>query len=362
MKLGFFTQPVHPITRNYRETLEEDREAFILADRLGYEEALLGEHYTDLAEPITSCLMFIASLVRDAPRIRLGSAVLNLPAYHPVMVAGQVAMIDHMLEGRFIFGIGPGGLMSDIEVFGNLELDRNEKMVESFDHIVALWNGEAPYDREGDHYAFSTERTLLAEIGQGIAPKPFQLPHPPVVVTALTPSSHGITLAAERGWTPISSNYVQPRLVKTHLPKYLEGLRNAGQPEDPSGWRVAKSIFVADDENTARDYAKVETGPYGHYFDSIITKLTRGKRYDLFKSRPDMADDEVSVAHSLETQVIAGTVPSVVDQILALREEIGPFGTLLYTGHDWRDTALGKRSMVLMAEQVMPRVNEVLGE
>ena len=75
-----------------------------------------------------------------------------------------------------------------------------------------------------------------------------------------------------------------------------------------------------------------------------------------------MADDEVSVAHSLETQVIAGTVPSVVDQILALREEIGPFGTLLYTGHDWRDTALGKRSMVLMAEQVMPRVNEVLGE
>ena len=58
MKLGFFIQPVHPIDRNYRELLDEDREAIILADRRGYDEALLGEHYTDLAEPISSSLMF----------------------------------------------------------------------------------------------------------------------------------------------------------------------------------------------------------------------------------------------------------------------------------------------------------------
>jgi alkanesulfonate monooxygenase SsuD/methylene tetrahydromethanopterin reductase-like flavin-dependent oxidoreductase (luciferase family) len=362
MKLGFFIQPVHPVTRNYREVLDEDREAIILADRLGYEEALLGEHYTDLAEPITSSLMFFASLAREAPRIKLGSAVINLPSYHPATVAGQVAMLDHLLDGRYIFGIGPGGVRSDIEMFGNLDLDRNAKMVEAFDHILALWTGDAPYEMKGEFYETTTARSLLPEIGMGIAPKPLQQPHPPVIVTALAPNSHGITLAAERGWTPISSNYVQARLVKTHLPKYLEGLRNSGRPEDPSGWRVAKSIFVADDENTARDYAKSVDGSYGHYFHSIITKLTQGRRYDLFKSNPDQADGEVSVAHSLETQVIAGTVNSVVDQILAFREEIGPFGTLVYTGHDWRDAALGKRSMQLMAEEVMPRVNTALGE
>ena len=362
MKLGFFTQPIHPITRNYGEVLEEDREAIILADKLGYEEALLGEHFTDLAEPITSSLMFFASLAREAPRIRMGSAVINLPSYHPATVAGMVAMLDHLLDGRFIFGIGPGGVRSDIEMFGNLDLDRNAKMVEAFDHILALWTGEAPYGLKGEFYETTTARSLLPEIGMGIAPKPLQQPHPPVIVTALAPASHGITLAAERGWTPISSNYVQARLVKTHLPKYLEGLRNTGKPEDPSGWRVAKSIFVADDENTARDYAKSADGAYGHYFHSIITKLTQGRRYDLFKSSDDMADEEVSVEHSLETQVIAGTVASVVDQILAFRDEVGPFGTLVYTGHDWRDAALGKRSMKLMAEQVMPRVNAALGE
>ena len=59
--------------------------------------------------------------------------------------------------------------------------------------------------------------------------------------------------------------------------------------------------------------------------------------------------------------VIAGTVDSVVDQILAFREQVGDFGTLLYACHDWVDPALAKRSMQLMAEQVMPRVNAAIG-
>jgi alkanesulfonate monooxygenase SsuD/methylene tetrahydromethanopterin reductase-like flavin-dependent oxidoreductase (luciferase family) len=60
--------------------------------------------------------------------------------------------------------------------------------------------------------------------------------------------------------------------------------------------------------------------------------------------------------------VIAGTVNSVVDQILALRERAGPFGTLCYSTKNWTDPVLARRSMQLMAEQVMPRVNAALGE
>ena len=48
---------------------------------------------------------------------------------------------------------------------------------------------------------------------------------------------------------------------------------------------------------------------------------------------------------------------SVADQILKLREKTGPFGTLVYAGHDWADKKLGRRSMELMATKVMPRIN-----
>jgi alkanesulfonate monooxygenase SsuD/methylene tetrahydromethanopterin reductase-like flavin-dependent oxidoreductase (luciferase family) len=60
--------------------------------------------------------------------------------------------------------------------------------------------------------------------------------------------------------------------------------------------------------------------------------------------------------------VFCGTVNKVVDQILAMREETGDFGELVYAGMDWADPALAKRSMQLMAEEVMPRVNAAIGK
>ena len=71
--IDFFTMPIHFLDRNYTETLKEDREAFILADQLGYTEAFVGEHITDLAETITSSAMFICSLVHATKQIKLGT-------------------------------------------------------------------------------------------------------------------------------------------------------------------------------------------------------------------------------------------------------------------------------------------------
>src|ERR1700688_2313354 len=89
MQLGYFTMPLHPPERDYTTTLREDREAIILADKLGYSEAVGGEHATARAETITSCLMFIASLIAQTQRIKLGSGTVNSPNSHPAAVAAQ---------------------------------------------------------------------------------------------------------------------------------------------------------------------------------------------------------------------------------------------------------------------------------
>src|SRR6202046_2048924 len=115
MQLGFFIMPVHPLHRNYAETLREHREAFILADKLGYSEGYCGEHLTDLAENIPSSMTFCASLAGFTSHIKLGTAVANLPFSHPVQLATQAALVDNLLEGRFLFGIGAGVLPSDAE-------------------------------------------------------------------------------------------------------------------------------------------------------------------------------------------------------------------------------------------------------
>ena len=118
MKLGFFTMPVHPPGRDYVQTLKEDREAFILADRLGYTEGYCGEHLTDAVENIPNSLMFIATLLDATKQMKVGTAVANLPFSHPVIIASNVAMLDNLFEGRFILGIGAGVLPSDSRSHG----------------------------------------------------------------------------------------------------------------------------------------------------------------------------------------------------------------------------------------------------
>jgi len=359
LKLGTFMMPLHPPSRQPWETYVEDREAIILADRLGYSEALVGEHVTDLAENVTSCCMFLASLASETKQIVLGTGTVNMPNSHPAAIAAQVAMLDHMLKGRFIFGISPGGLMSDAEVFGNFKKDRNAIFLESINMVLDIWKGEAPYNLKGQFFEVTTQNTQIPEIGQGKIIKPYQKPHPPIVVTAVAPHSKGVTEAAKRGWTPISANFLLPEWVASHWPKYKEG-RPEGTGAD---WRVAKSIFVSDSEQTAKEYGHGSKGPYWFYFKQLIRKLVgAGGRGNLFKLDQNEPDASINADTMTPKLVLAGTVNSVVEQILAFREKVGPFGTLYYPCHDWVDPKLARRSMQLMAEQVMPKVNAALKE
>src|SRR6266853_7017317 len=83
-------------------------------------------------------------------------------------------------------------------------------------------------------------------------------------------------------------------------------------------------------------------------------------RHAIFKTHAEQDDAELTDDYLVDRLVLCGTVNKVVDQILALHEEIGDFGELVYAGMDWVDAALAKRSMELMATEVMPRVKRAL--
>ena len=166
--------PLHPPGRNITQTLQEDREAVILADRLGFSEAYVGEHVTDAAETVTSSMIFLASLISETKNIMLGTGTINVPNSHPAAIAAQAAMMDHMLQGRFIMGISPGGLMSDAEVFGNFGKDRNAMFVEGINMVLKIWQSDPPYNLEGEFFNVTVGKTMIPEIGQGFIMKIFR--------------------------------------------------------------------------------------------------------------------------------------------------------------------------------------------
>ncbi len=359
LKLGFFIQPVHPPARRYADVLREDREAVVLADRLGYREAFIGEHLVDSAETITSSLAFIAHLADACPSITFGTGVLPLANYHPAMAAAQVAMVDHLVQGRLVLGFGPG-VSADAEALGDTGSDRNRKAQEAIEQMLRIWSEEPPYQIDGEFHTIRSVRSFDRDIGLGVAVRPLQRPHPPVAITSIRPGGAGPRAAGNRGWTGISATYVGAHVVRAHIEGYLEGRRAAGLSPSACGWRVARSIFVADDETTAHRYALGGDGAHGFYFRVMRTKLASAGALDVMRDRRGQPDSELALERCLERLVIAGTPESVADQILAFRRDVGEFGTLLYTGHDWVEPALACRSMELMAREVIPRINKAL--
>ena len=365
MRLGYFTMPVHPMHRNWSDTLREDREAIILCDQLGFHDAFVGEHLTDACENITNSMLFQATLINSTKQIKLATGTTNLAQMHPVLIAVNAAMFDHLSQGRFIMGVSPGALTSDSEAIGILDEDRNKIFAEAIDVILAVWERDPPYDIDfpGNRFKVGFARTAALELGVGILAKPFQKPRPEIVGTVVAPFSPGVVLMGRRDFHPLSANFLLAKHLRSHWQNYAKGKAEAGQKADVADWRVARTIFVADDDTVARRYGREDPkSPYHFYFSQMRAKMKRGNRLYVFKSHKEQPDEEITLDFVMDNCVTYGSVNKVVDEILKLREETGDFGELVYAGMDWVDPALAKRSMQLMAEEVMPRVNAAIGK
>ena len=365
MRLGYFTMPVHPIGRDWSQTLREDREAIIMADRLGFHDAFVGEHLTDVCENITNSMMFHATLIHATKTIKLATGTSNLAQMHPVLIAVHAAMFDHLAQGRFILGVSAGALASDAEAIGLLDEDRNKIFAEAIDVILAIWERDPPYDIDfpDNRFKVAIKRAAALHLGVGAMAKPFQKPRPEIVGTVVAPFSPGVVMMGKRDFHPLSANFLLSKHLKSHWTNYAKGKAEAGAKAEVADWRIARTIFVADDDKTALRYGREATNsPYRFYFQQIRAKLARSNRLNVFKSHKEQPDEEITDDFVINNCVTFGSVNKVVDEILKLRDETGDFGELVYAGMDWVDPALAKRSMQLMAEEVMPRVNAVIGK
>ncbi|MBT1098058.1 LLM class flavin-dependent oxidoreductase [Streptomyces sp. Tu102] len=364
MRLGYFAMPMHPAHRPWQETLREDHDAIVLADQLGFHDAFIGEHLTDSYENITNSMLFLASLISSTSNVLLGTGTTNLSFQHPALVAANSAMFDHMSDGRFILGVSPGALPSDAELLGVLDEDRNRMFVEAIDVILALWNGDAPYDfdKVDNRWKVSTGRTSVPELGLGAVRKPLQRPRPEIVGTVVAPFSKGVIAMGQRDFHPLSANFLLKDWLASHWANYADGKALAGAEPAPEEWRVARTIFVADDPKIAEEYGKRSAGgPYRFYYSQMVSKMKLGGRLNLFKRDPEAPDSSVTIDGVLDELVLCGTPEQVAQQILELREIAGNFGEIVYAGMDWVDPTLGRRSMELMATEVMPIINREIG-
>jgi alkanesulfonate monooxygenase SsuD/methylene tetrahydromethanopterin reductase-like flavin-dependent oxidoreductase (luciferase family) len=361
MRLGMFMMPVHPPDRTFWSTLDEDTEKSLLADQLGFDELWLGEHFSASTEPIPSPLMFFSNLLHRTKNISFGTAVINLPNHHPAIVAAECAQFDHMSKGRFMMGVGPGGLISDFELFKLTDHGaRNRMVVEAVDMIQRIWSQDPPYDLKGEFWNISIKDGINAKLGVGFMPKPYQQPGPPVFISLASPNSSSAKTAALKGWGMISANIIPAYSVASHWTVYSEACRAAGIKPKGDNWRVARNVMVATSDSEAEDRVFGAQASNNYFYTYMREVLSSVGLLVILKPRPDMPDAEATVEAITAECVIHGSPRTMLDKLVAFRERVGPFGGLLMTGLDWagRNQDWERESMRLLAQEVLPKFRQ----
>src|SRR2546425_4187925 len=129
LRFGAFLAPHHPPGEHPTLQMRRDLDFAVHLDRLGYDEAWIGEHHSGGWETIASPEVFIAAAGERTQRIRLGTGVVSVPYHHPFHVADRIVLVDHLTHGRAMLGVGPGALPGDAAML-TIEPTRQREMMD----------------------------------------------------------------------------------------------------------------------------------------------------------------------------------------------------------------------------------------
>lgn len=360
MKYGLFSMPLHPPERKLSDGYELDVETFVLADQLGYSEGWMGEHHTIPWESIPAPDIFVAHVLARTERIRLGTGVVLLGFHDPRDVAMRIAFLDQLAKGRFNFGIGSGGAPTDCELY-DIDYEGGEhirRYREAIDIILKIWSSEGPFEVEGEFWQFKMPAPR-PEVPLYHHMRTYQYPHPPIAVAGLHRYSNTLTLAGERGWIPMSINYLPPRNLLTHWETVEAGAARAGRPApNRADWRIAREVYVAETDEQAREEAL--NGPmraaYEGYMYNILSSLSA---LDLYKVDPETPDEALTAEYMVDNIWIVGSPDTVTEKLRKLYGDVGGFGSVLQIAYDW-DWDQWTRNMNLFAHEVMPNLQDLV--
>ena len=221
--------PSEPLAERFAETIEQVR----LARALGFDLILFGQHFLVNEFQMLQPAVAAARLAAEAGPMRLGITIYLLSLLNPVAVAEEVATLDILTGGRFIFGVGLGYREVEDQAFGLAKGERVGRLVRHLDVIRRLWAGEA--------VTFDSPYCRLA--GARTALRPLQRPHPPVWVAAN--NDRAVERAAEIGDTWIINPHATLETVARQMALYRAALARAGKPF-PSELPMMREICVAE--------------------------------------------------------------------------------------------------------------------
>ena len=337
MRFGIFLAPFHDVGQSPTVALERDLELLVHLDRLGFDEAWVGEHHSGGFELIASPEVFLAVAAERTQHLRLGSGVNSLPYHQPLLLADRFVLLDHLTRGRVMLGCGPGQLTSDALMLGIPPDQQRPRMDEALEAIVRLLAGEV-VSMHTDWFTLDEARLQL----RPYSPDGLEL----AVAATLSPAGpraagrYGLGLLSVGASTEIGFD-----VLAAHWDVMEQRAAEFGQRADRARWRLVGPMHLAETKEQARRDVEFGIVEFGRYFRHVLPTSPVGD-----------ADDLAGILDHCDRSgfAVIGTPDDAIAQIERLQAQSGGFGTFLLFGHEWADPAATRHSYELFARYVAP--------
>jgi alkanesulfonate monooxygenase SsuD/methylene tetrahydromethanopterin reductase-like flavin-dependent oxidoreductase (luciferase family) len=321
-----------------------------MAERLGFNDVWLTEHYFTGESVYNDSLLFASALAMKTSRIRIGFAVVQTPFHHPVRLATQLALLDNLSGGRIDVGLGKGTIYNEYEFVGHglRSDDARARMEEAVAILELAWTGQ-PFEYDGRFHKVKVP---------ALRPKPVQL-KPPLWRSVISPSS--FEECGRLGLPILTARLPVPR-IKERWALYDKGLVAGGHDEATRADLLARSalwrnVYVAESDAQAEDELAtllLETRSHMMHVREAYNPPDFAPDPETLNAWTDpKIKDDVAIPYVLETGSIYGSPKRVKDQVAEIRDA-GVRHLLCQTGFGAMSQDQSIASMRRFGEQVLP--------
>jgi limonene 1,2-monooxygenase len=350
MEFGLFSNGFRSHT-SAGQTYDADIAEIVLADQLGFRDAYISEHhgevpFIDRVDTIPAPELMICKAAGLTQRIRMGAAVKLIHLHHPMDMAVQAAIVDHLTGGRYILGFGAGFANPAFSRSRGLSFeDRNARLREALEFILKCWRTKEPFDWDGVHWQGKDVLCL---------PRPVRGDGMPMAIASDNPEM--VRLAAERGYIVLSSFIESVSKIRSRNELYARHARLAGESDPLKNCSVARAVYIADSRRQAiedmREAITIE----------VAVQAERGF-LDMLKNVHglDVPNNSSAIDYLVGSGLyVVGAPDEVAAQLADFHDACGGFGTfMITTGKDWATWEKRANSMRLFMQEVAPQLRRL---
>ena len=341
MRFGSWVFPISQNSKNDGNVIDDTLTEIDRWEALGFDAIWLSEHHFDGATAYADPVVFAAAVAQRTKNVTIGFAVVEMALHHPVRLAAQVSLLDHLSKGRMMLGTGKGSAFNEYEYigFGVPMSDAADSILESEEIILQAWTGN-PVKFKGKYWDLAFPE---------LRPVPFQKPHPPLLRACISRESTMEMGAKKR---PVLIAAQENHSIKDRLQAFTKSLESTDitEPEIEGildqVW-VNKNIVVAESRSEAEEIAFE-----GYTREQTFFKAARDKYNPKSGSEGLSKPREIS-KKDFDNIFIIGTFTDVAEQISEL-DSIGVKNLMMKINTGEMDQSVVFRTMDLLAEHVKP--------